>query len=297
MKMDDYYRQVEELPVIDPLTAYDEVQCYSGLFDMQQVMCRITTKADIHERQLHRRGMYPICDSPVPTSSGFIPHRPSPTFKPIDPAAPTPASGKVSTSQGSSQQNSPSTDRSLPCGQHTPQGISITSSQRYITEVHKIIFKVPPTVMSHHHSKLLHLANSFPCLHAVHPHRMLHHCNLLHQHLNHFSSLQLCTRNSSCCYSHQLLHCMLHTSSKVSHYSYNLGLALKANILGNKGIHSPLCKISIILCSLSFQLWRHNKIQCSTPRNLEFPSQQMAWEQKAAPQQTRCVSDANNQDT
>ena len=58
MKMDDYYRQVEELPVIDPLTAYDEVQHYPGLFDMQQVMCRITTEADICERQLHRRGMY-----------------------------------------------------------------------------------------------------------------------------------------------------------------------------------------------------------------------------------------------
>ena len=80
MKTDDYYKQVEELPVIDPLTAYDEVQCYHGLFDMQQVMCRITTEADICKRQLCRRGMYPICDSPVPTTSGFVPHQPSPTF-------------------------------------------------------------------------------------------------------------------------------------------------------------------------------------------------------------------------
>ena len=87
MKMDDYYRQVEELPVIDPLTAYDKIQCYPGLFDMQQVMCRITTEADICERQLCRRGMYQFCDSPVPTTSGFVPYRPSPTFKPIDPAA------------------------------------------------------------------------------------------------------------------------------------------------------------------------------------------------------------------
>ena len=99
-KMDDYYRQVEELPVIDPLTAYDEIQHYQGLFDMQQVMCRITTEADIHKRQLHRRGMYPICNSPVPTTSGFVPHRSSPTFKLIDPAAPMPASGSVSTGQG-----------------------------------------------------------------------------------------------------------------------------------------------------------------------------------------------------
>ena len=47
MKTDDYYRQVEDLPVIGPLTANDEVQHYPGMFDMQQVMCRITTEADI----------------------------------------------------------------------------------------------------------------------------------------------------------------------------------------------------------------------------------------------------------
>ena len=130
MKMDDYYRQAEELPVIDPLTAYDKVQCYPGLFDMQQVMCRITTQADICKRQLCRRDIYPICDSPVPTTSGFVPHRPSPTFKLINPAAPTPASGTVSTGQGTSQQNGPSIDRSLPCGQCMPQGASTTSSQQ-----------------------------------------------------------------------------------------------------------------------------------------------------------------------
>ena len=40
-KIDDYYRQVEELPVIDPLTAYDKVQHYPGLFDMQQVISHV----------------------------------------------------------------------------------------------------------------------------------------------------------------------------------------------------------------------------------------------------------------
>ena len=130
MKTDDYYRQVEELPVVDPLTAYNKIQHYPGLFDMQQVMCRITTKADVYERQLCRRGRYPICDSPVPTTSGFVPHRPSPTFKLIDPVAPTPASGSVSAGQGSAQHNSPATNSSLPCGQCTPQGTSTTSSQQ-----------------------------------------------------------------------------------------------------------------------------------------------------------------------
>ena len=52
MKTDDYCRQVEELPFIDPLTAYDKIQHYPGLFDMQQAMWRITTEADLCERQL-----------------------------------------------------------------------------------------------------------------------------------------------------------------------------------------------------------------------------------------------------
>ena len=125
MNMDHYYRQVEELPVIDPLSVYDEIQCYPGLFNMQQVMYRITTEADICKRNLGRRGMYPFCDSPVHTTSGFVPHRPSPTFKLIDLAAPTPTSGTVSTGQGSAQHDSPATDSSLPCG----QGTTTTSSQ------------------------------------------------------------------------------------------------------------------------------------------------------------------------
>ena len=132
--------------------------------------------------------------------------------------------------------------------------------------------------MSHHHSKLLHIANSLPCLHTIHPHRMLHHGNLLHKHLNHFRSLLLHTSHSSCCFVHQLLHHRLHTSSNTSCHSYNPGLALKANILGNKGTHPLLCMILILLHSLLFQLWRHNRTQCPTLRNLESPSQQMARE-------------------
>ena len=112
--------------------------------------------------------------------------------------------------------------------------------------------------MPHHHSKLLHVANSLPCLNTIHPHRMLYHGNLLHKHLNHFSSLLSCSSNSSHCFNHQLLHHRLQTCSMASCHSYNPGLVLKANILGNKGTHPPLCKILILLHSLSFQLWRDN---------------------------------------
>ena len=132
--------------------------------------------------------------------------------------------------------------------------------------------------MSHHHDKLLHIANSLPHIHTIQPHRMLHHGNLLHKHLNHFSSILLHTSNSSHCFNHQLLHHRLHIHSKASCHSYNLGFILKANILGNKGTHSTLCKILIQLCSLSFQLQRHHKTQCPLPRNPESQSQQMAKE-------------------
>ena len=143
MKMDDYYQQVEEIPVIEPLPAYDKVQRYPGLFDIQQVMCRIITEADICERQLCRRGMYPICDSPVPTTSGFVPHRSSPTFKLIDTAAPAPASGSVSASQGSAQHNSPATDSSPSCGQCTPQGTNTIRPQQSNTGTSNYFLSTP----------------------------------------------------------------------------------------------------------------------------------------------------------
>ena len=262
MKTDDYYRQVEELPVIGPLTAYDEVQCYPGLFDMLQVMYRITTEAYIHKRYLCRRDMYPICDSPVPTTSGFVPHKPSPTFKPIDPAAPTPASG--STSQGSAQHNSPATDSSPTCGQCTPQGTNTIPPQQSNTGMSNYFLSTPP-VMPHHHNKLLHSANSLPLLHTIPLHRMLYHGNLLYNHLNHLSSLLLHASNSSCCSSHQLLHHRLPTSSKASHHSYNPGLALKVNILGNKGTHPPYAKFQ------SFRTAFHSSCGGTTKLSAQHP--------------------------
>ena len=110
---------------------------------------------------------------------------------------------------------------------------------------------------------------------SLHPHkltlnhRMLYHCNLLHQHPSHFSSLLLHTSTSSCCYSHQYQAHMLHISSRVSHNLYNLGLAPKANPSGNQGNHHHLDNLLTLLHSLSFQLQRHNKIQCPTLRRLE----------------------------
>ena len=246
MKTDDYFRRTEDLLMIDPLVAYEEVEQFPELFDAKEAVFIISTEVDIIERQMHQPGVYPIPQSPVPTTSGFVPHRPTPTFKPISPAMPSPAAG--SSQQGSfnflwdqvnsTQNGSPSSGSSIPCAQR-----SLANKQNL------------------HPHKLTH--------------RMLHHHNLLHQHPNHFSRLLLHTSNSSHCYSHHHQAKMLHTSSKVSHNLYNLGLALKANLLGNQGNYHHLDKVLISLCSLSFQLQRHNKIQCPTPRSLEFQSQQM----------------------
>ena len=85
--------------------------------------------------------MYPIPQSPIPTTSGFVPNRPSSTFKPIHLAAPSTASGQAT--QGSpmvdrAQETGSSPGSSIPCAQKSPvdsqpspastQGTSIQSN-------------------------------------------------------------------------------------------------------------------------------------------------------------------------
>ena len=78
-RIHDYFRTLEELPAIDGLHAYDDIQLFPELFDMPAVIERITSKADLIEKQLNRSGMYPLPQTPLPLTSGFIP-RPSSTF-------------------------------------------------------------------------------------------------------------------------------------------------------------------------------------------------------------------------
>ena len=79
LKQDDYFRTLKELPAIDRLHAYDDIQLFPELFDMPAVIERITSKADLIEKQLNRSGMYLLPQTPLPSTSGFIP-RPSSTF-------------------------------------------------------------------------------------------------------------------------------------------------------------------------------------------------------------------------
>ena len=64
--------------------------------------------------------MYPLPQTPLPCTSGFIP-RPSSMFRPITPAAPSPTSGGVAVNPVHEQQSKETfPGSSLPCGQGTP---------------------------------------------------------------------------------------------------------------------------------------------------------------------------------
>ena len=79
LKQDDSLRTLEEHSAIDGLHAYDDIQLFPELFDMPAVIERITSKANLIEKQLNRSSMYPLPQTPLPSTSGFIP-RPSSTF-------------------------------------------------------------------------------------------------------------------------------------------------------------------------------------------------------------------------
>ena len=52
LKQDDYYRTLEDFPVIDDLMAYDDIRLFAELYDTITIIERITSEADLIERQL-----------------------------------------------------------------------------------------------------------------------------------------------------------------------------------------------------------------------------------------------------
>ena len=125
LKQDDYYRTLEELPVIDGLTTYNDIQLFPKLYDTTMIIERVTSEADLIERQLRQPGMYPLPKTPLPSTLGFVP-RPTPTFQPI---APDTSPQTVNTHHTHNPQNiEASPESSLPCGQWTPMGSTNTNS-------------------------------------------------------------------------------------------------------------------------------------------------------------------------
>ena len=52
IKTDDYLRQTEHLPLIDPLTAHEEIAKFPELFEIHEAVSRVTTEVDILERHM-----------------------------------------------------------------------------------------------------------------------------------------------------------------------------------------------------------------------------------------------------
>ena len=52
LKQDDYYRTLKDLPVSDELTAYNDIKIFPELYDTSTIIERVTTEADLIERQL-----------------------------------------------------------------------------------------------------------------------------------------------------------------------------------------------------------------------------------------------------
>ena len=125
LKQDDYYRTLEELPVINSLMTYNDIQLFPKLYDTTTIIERVTGEADLIKRQLRQPGMYPLPKTPLSSTSGFVP-RPTPTFQPI---VPNTSTEQVNTHHTNNPQNvETSPESSLLCGQQTPMGSTSTNS-------------------------------------------------------------------------------------------------------------------------------------------------------------------------
>ena len=146
LKQDNYYRTLEELPFIDSLTTYDDIQLFPELYDTTTIIERVTGEADLIERQLRQPGMYPPPKTPLPSTSGFV-LRPTPTFQPIAPdASPEP----VNTHHTNGQNAETSSESSLPCGQWTPiSSTSTNSTPTQHTPPQSVVPPQPATPQSH----------------------------------------------------------------------------------------------------------------------------------------------------
>ena len=125
LKQDDYYQTLEELPVVDNLRAYNDIQLFLELYDTTTIIERVTGEADLIKRQLRQPGMYPLPKTPLPSTSGFVP-RLTPTFQPIAPDMSSKTVNTHHTNNPQSTETSP--ESSLPCGQWTPRRSTSTNS-------------------------------------------------------------------------------------------------------------------------------------------------------------------------
>ena len=182
--------------------------------------------------------MYPLLQSPIPTTSGIAPHKSDSSFKPIHLAAPSTASGPDT--RGSSNTLLNMVNSSLGTG--SSQGSSIPCAQKSPEQLTSTGISAHPNNLLTHYSKMLHKGS------------------VLQQTNRHLSNHLLHPSNSHHCYSPQSQAHMLPQDSRVSHNVYSQWLAHEANLEGNQCNLHHLGKHSTHLLSLSFQQQRHSKI-------------------------------------
>ena len=145
LKQDDYYRTLEDLPVIDELMAYNDIKLFPELYDTSTIIERVTAEADLIEQQLRRLGMYPQhINLSHPTSN---------------PPKTTPNSQSASTNNSTES----SLQSSLPCGQR--KSAASTSSSDVPTS------QTPPQMFANtsHQPKIpTHTQHTSPSPHRQH---------------------------------------------------------------------------------------------------------------------------------
>ena len=107
LKQDDYFRTLEDLPIIDEWMAYDDIKVFPELYDTNTIVEWVTAEADLIERQLKQPGMYPQVIN-LPQTTPNLPD----------------AKSQLTSSNNN---NSSSPQSSLPCGQQTPAASTSSS--------------------------------------------------------------------------------------------------------------------------------------------------------------------------
>ena len=194
--------------------------------------------------------MYPLPQFPIPTTSGFVPHRPSSTFKPIHLAAPSTASGPAT--QGSfntlfgmvdsTQEKESSPGSSIPCAQKSPAPSQPSSASTQGSSTQSNSTQVPQ-------SQPQSVAQGQPSAANTQA----------------FQQLPVAPQQQSPLLQPPVQAHMLHQCSRVSHNLCNLGSTHRVNPSGNKGNPHHLGKVLTLQLSLSFQQQRHSLMLYPTP--------------------------------
>ena len=222
--------------------------------------------------------MYPLLQSPIPTTSGLAHHRSDSSFKPIQLAPPSTASGPdtlgsantllnmIDNSQGTG--SSPAS--SIPCAQKSPEQQTLQTSTGTSTHSHNL-----------HNTLWQNVAQGQP---PATNQQAPKQSPVAHQQQS--SLLWPPAPGSHAASGHQ-----------VSHNLYGQWLAHNANLAGNQGNLPQLGKHSTHLPSLSFQQQRHSKIMMyPSHRSQKCPNPQMGKVSKMVDQIVIYVSAVDNRD-